>query len=53
MLPAPQEPACEQYRQQMSELFAPFTRVAAKNPYAAAPVDRSAKELAPSQTATG
>jgi acetyl-CoA C-acetyltransferase len=33
------------YAQRMGELFAPFTRVAAKNPYAAAPVERSAEEL--------
>jgi acetyl-CoA C-acetyltransferase len=35
-----------EYRQAMGELFAPFTRVAAKNPYAAAPTERSATELA-------
>jgi len=29
----------------MGELFAPFTRVAAKNPFAASPVERSAQEL--------
>ena len=33
------------YLRQMGELFEPFTRVAAKNPYAAAPVERSAEEL--------
>ncbi|WP_433598209.1 acetyl-CoA acetyltransferase [Nocardia sp. CA-135953] len=35
----------EDYRRSIGELFAPFTRVAAKNPYAAAPVERSAEEL--------
>lgn len=35
-----------EYRQQMAELFAPFTAVAAKNPLAASPVERSADELA-------
>jgi acetyl-CoA C-acetyltransferase len=34
-----------QYALGMGELFAPFTRVAAKNPFAAAPVERSAGEL--------
>lgn len=38
------------YAQAMGELFAPFTRVAASNPYAAAPTVRSAGELA---TVTG
>ncbi|MBV8928509.1 MAG: acetyl-CoA acetyltransferase [Mycobacteriaceae bacterium] len=33
------------YLTQMGELFAPFTKVAAKNPFAAAPVERSADEL--------
>jgi acetyl-CoA C-acetyltransferase len=33
------------YARRMGELFAPFTRVAAKNPFAAAPVERSAEEL--------
>jgi acetyl-CoA C-acetyltransferase len=33
------------YAARMGELFAPFTRVAAANPYAAAPVERSAAEL--------
>ncbi|GAA4663437.1 acetyl-CoA acetyltransferase [Gordonia humi] len=37
--------AMEPYRRAMGELFAPFTRVAAKNPYAAAPVERDAAEL--------
>lgn len=35
----------EQYAAEMGELFAPFTRVAAKNPHAAAPVERAAAEL--------
>jgi acetyl-CoA C-acetyltransferase len=35
----------EQYAAAMGELFAPFTRVAAANPHAAAPVERSAAEL--------
>lgn len=35
----------EDYATAMGELFAPFTEVAAKNPYAAAPVERSAQEL--------
>nr|MDT0524118.1 hypothetical protein [Streptomyces sp. DSM 41633] len=34
------------YRQAMAELFAPFSKVAAKNPYSSAPVERSAEELA-------
>ena len=33
------------YRRQMGELFAPFTKVAAKNPFAASPVERSVDEL--------
>ncbi|MEV5835894.1 acetyl-CoA acetyltransferase [Nocardia sp. NPDC052112] len=33
------------YSQNMGELFAPFTQVAAKNPYSAAPLERSADEL--------
>jgi acetyl-CoA C-acetyltransferase len=33
------------YARHMGELFAPFTRVAAKNPYASAPVERDASEL--------
>ena len=36
----------EEYRLKIGELFAPFTRVAAQNPHAAAPVIRSAEELA-------
>lgn len=35
----------EEYARQMGELFAPFTRVAAKNPHASAPVERDAAEL--------
>lgn len=35
----------EQYRHDIGELFAPFTKVAAANPHAAAPVERSADEL--------
>ncbi|MGH6785310.1 MAG: acetyl-CoA acetyltransferase [Novosphingobium sp.] len=34
------------YRTEIGRLFAPFTRVAARNPHAAAPVARSAGELA-------
>ena len=36
----------EDYRLEIGRLFAPFTTVAAANPHAAAPVDRSAQELA-------
>ncbi len=36
----------EDYRQQVGELFAPFTDVAAANPHAAAPVRKTADELA-------
>ncbi|MEP5936719.1 MAG: acetyl-CoA acetyltransferase [Erythrobacter sp.] len=36
----------EDYRRDIGELFEPFTRVAASNPHAAAPVERSAEELA-------
>jgi acetyl-CoA C-acetyltransferase len=35
----------EEYAAAMGALFAPFTRVAAANPHAAAPVERSAAEL--------
>ncbi|MFJ8272023.1 acetyl-CoA acetyltransferase [Streptomyces sp. NPDC094154] len=35
----------EAYSRSMGELFAPFTSVAAENPYAAAPVERDAAEL--------
>ena len=34
------------YRQEIGKLFAPFTKVAAANPHAAAPTQRSADELA-------
>jgi acetyl-CoA C-acetyltransferase len=33
------------YRRQMGELFAPFTKIAAKNPFAAAPTERTVDEL--------
>lgn len=33
------------YRRRMGELFAPFTKVAAKNPFASSPVERSVDEL--------
>lgn len=33
------------YRRRMAELFAPFSRVASGNPFAAAPVERSVEEL--------
>ena len=36
----------QDYRDEIARLFAPFTRVAAGNPHAAAPVARSAAELA-------
>ncbi|MBP2367745.1 acetyl-CoA acetyltransferase [Pseudonocardia parietis] len=36
----------EEYALAMGELFAPFTTVAARNPHAAAPVERDAGELA-------
>lgn len=36
----------EEYRLEIGKLFAPFTRVAAANPHAAAPVVRTAEELA-------
>lgn len=34
-----------EYRQKMGELFAPFTKIAASNPFAAAPVERTVDEL--------
>jgi acetyl-CoA C-acetyltransferase len=34
-----------EYRQRMGELFAPFTKVAAKNRFAASPVERTVSEL--------
>lgn len=36
----------EAYRLEIGKLFAPFTRVAAANPHSAAPVERTAEELA-------
>jgi acetyl-CoA C-acetyltransferase len=36
----------EEYRQKMAELFAPFSKVAAKNPFSSSPVERSVEELA-------
>lgn len=36
----------EAYRREIGKLFAPFTRVAAANPHSAAPVERTAEELA-------
>lgn len=36
----------EQYRQQMAQLFAPLSTVAATNPFAASPVERDVTELA-------
>lgn len=36
----------DEYRRAIGALFAPFTRVAANNPHAAAPTERSAEELA-------
>ncbi len=35
-----------EYRREIGELFAPFTKVAASNPHAAAPKERTAEELA-------
>ncbi|MGO9042821.1 MAG: acetyl-CoA acetyltransferase [Mycobacterium sp.] len=34
-----------EYRRKMGELFAPFTKIAANNPFAAAPVERTVDEL--------
>ena len=34
------------YRRQMAELFAPFSKVAAKNPFSSSPVERSVEEIA-------
>ena len=34
-----------EYRRRMGELFAPFTKIAAGNPFAAAPVERTVDEL--------
>lgn len=36
----------DEYRHDIGELFEPFAKVAANNPHAAAPVERSAEELA-------
>ncbi len=36
----------DQYREKIGGLFSPFTKVAAANPHSAAPVERSAAELA-------
>jgi acetyl-CoA C-acetyltransferase len=33
------------YRRQMAELFAPFSKVAAKNPFSSSPVERSVDEI--------
>ncbi|WP_029117615.1 acetyl-CoA acetyltransferase [Mycobacterium sp. URHB0044] len=33
------------YRREMAELFAPFSKVAAKNPFSSSPVERSVEEL--------
>ena len=33
------------YRQTMAELFAPFSKVAAKNPFSSSPVERSVEEI--------
>ncbi len=35
----------EDYRREMAELFAPFSKVAAKNPFSASPVERSVDEI--------
>lgn len=35
----------EEYRRQMAELFAPFTKVAVKNPFSSSPVERSVQEI--------
>ena len=34
------------YRQKMAELFSPFSKVAAKNPFSSSPVERSVAEIA-------
>ena len=36
----------DEYREKIGDLFAPFTKVAAANPHSAAPIERSAAELA-------
>jgi acetyl-CoA C-acetyltransferase len=40
----------DEYRRQMAELFAPFSKVAAKNPFSSSPVERSVDEI---MTVTG
>ncbi len=35
----------EEYRLKMAELFAPFSKVAAKNPFSSSPVERTVEEL--------
>lgn len=35
----------EDYRRDMAELFAPFSKIAAKNPFSSSPVERSVSEL--------
>ncbi|KAA0107968.1 acetyl-CoA acetyltransferase [Mycolicibacterium sp. P1-5] len=36
----------DEYRLKMAELFAPFSKVAAKNPFSSSPVERSVEEIA-------
>jgi acetyl-CoA C-acetyltransferase len=36
----------DDYRKRMAELFAPFSKVAAKNPFSSSPVERSVEEIA-------
>ncbi|GAY14514.1 acetyl-CoA acetyltransferase [Mycobacterium sp. shizuoka-1] len=36
----------DSYRRKMAELFAPFSKVAAKNPFSSSPVERSVDEIA-------
>jgi acetyl-CoA C-acetyltransferase len=35
----------DDYRRQMAELFSPFSKVAAKNPFSSSPVERSVEEI--------
>ncbi|TPG35709.1 acetyl-CoA acetyltransferase [Mycolicibacterium hodleri] len=35
----------EEYRRRMAELFAPFSKIAAKNPFSSSPVERSVEEI--------
>ena len=35
----------DEYRRKMAELFAPFSKVAAKNPFSSSPVERSVEEI--------